>query len=411
MTWRQRCDFASLSAWLTASVFMAVTALVFFGQDFRGYYAAARVLLQGGDIYNFPTVAAMMQATTGAVGSNPFYYPPWFALAMIPFAWLPYFVARALWMVTNVLAWVVGLLALSRALDWPAGRPHEASWGQRWLLYLGATYLFAWVTWRYEQLGILLFMLLALSLWALRTQRFWWSGVFLALLLTKPTISALVVIALLVWLARNRRWPALAGFAVTAIVLGLISLPFLPGLFNHLRDPAFGSGLTYVLDASGGIRATRINTTLKDWLTGFHLIGSAQSGIAVFSAVAGLGLLAVVTWRAQSAVTVAAAAVVVGFWLVPYALQYDFPPLVVTLVFGLRELANRPGSLRWLGTALLLGILSVPFWERPISDGFWIVIGLTLMLGLLALSDVFDPNHRRLPSHETDTRTGAHAGR
>jgi hypothetical protein len=31
---------------------------------------------------------------------------------------------------------------------------------------------------------------------------------------------------------------------------------------------------------------------------------------------------------------------------------------------------------------ILLGVLSVPVWERPISDGFWIVVGVTALAAL-----------------------------
>ncbi len=50
-------DFGTLCAWLITSVTMAVIAYSQFGQDFRGYYAAARVLLEGGNPYDYTKVA------------------------------------------------------------------------------------------------------------------------------------------------------------------------------------------------------------------------------------------------------------------------------------------------------------------------------------------------------------------
>ena len=45
-------DFAALCTWLVSSVVMAISSLIFFGQDFRGYFAAARVLIIGGNPYD-----------------------------------------------------------------------------------------------------------------------------------------------------------------------------------------------------------------------------------------------------------------------------------------------------------------------------------------------------------------------
>ena len=66
-------DFATLIAWLTASISMAVIAYTQFGQDFRGYYAAARVLLNGGNPYDYLQVAPILMDVTGRIGNNPFY--------------------------------------------------------------------------------------------------------------------------------------------------------------------------------------------------------------------------------------------------------------------------------------------------------------------------------------------------
>jgi hypothetical protein len=155
-----------------------------------------------------------------------------------------------------------------------------------------------------------------------------------------------------------------------------------------MRDPQFGRGLTYVLDASGGIARIRINTTLKDWLTALQVNAIWIAGLYVVSAVVGGGVLAALLWRGSPAVTVAAYGVVVGFWLAPYALQYDFPMLTVPLFLIIRQLGLRTRRVRFVGGCLLLGVLSVPFWERPISDGFWIVVGVAALLAVCGLTRV-----------------------
>jgi hypothetical protein len=113
-SWVKRADFAALCAWLIASLFMATTALLWFGQDFRSYYAAARVLLAGGNPYNFHELAPALLAATGQVGNYAYYNPPWFAWFVAPIALLPFEPARAIWMLFNWALWLLGL--------WPGSR-------------------------------------------------------------------------------------------------------------------------------------------------------------------------------------------------------------------------------------------------------------------------------------------------
>lgn len=47
--WTKRLDFAALVAWLILGVILCVISYVNYGEDFRGYYAAARVLSEGGN--------------------------------------------------------------------------------------------------------------------------------------------------------------------------------------------------------------------------------------------------------------------------------------------------------------------------------------------------------------------------
>jgi len=66
-------SFAALCAWIIGSATMAAIAYSWYGQDFRGYYAAARVLLNGGNPYDYSQVVAVRvklpveQATTHSI--------------------------------------------------------------------------------------------------------------------------------------------------------------------------------------------------------------------------------------------------------------------------------------------------------------------------------------------------------
>ena len=385
MSWRERADFAALVTWLIATLLMAASAFFFFGpqgHDFRSFYAVSRIVLAGGDPYEFSQVAGVLREVTGEVGNFAFYHPPWFALALVPFALLPHFAARIAWLACNVAAWVAGLLLLTRAMRWPT-----QPWS-RWLLYLVATYLFAWMTWRFEQVGVFLFLLLALALWAICNERWALSGAMLALMLTKPTISAVVVGAVLLWLVRERRWRAVQSFALTLVVLAVLSAPLLPTYIRHLTEPGFTQGLTRDVGETDSAGLARINTTFRDWLASFEVDGPVRTVLYGLSIVAGLAALLALLWRGASPLTVASVAVVVAFWVAPYALQYDYPPLTIPLFLVIRDLAARVRDRGWNAVTLasgvlLAGVLSVPLWEGPISDGFWMVVGLAALLALL----------------------------
>jgi len=241
-------------------------------------------------------------------------------------------------------------------------------------MYLLATFIFAWSTWKHEQTGILLFALLIGALTALRNRNWNWAGVWLALLLIKPNITLIPVVAIAVWLIRRGNWRPVAIMCVLTISLLVVSTMTIPNWYQPFVRPDFGDGLVNVLDGPQ-IVAIRINTTLSDWLKMLQIddgIGSAIYASAI--AISAL-ILAAVVWRSESLVQVTIASLLVGFAITPYALQYDYPPLTLVLFWAT---ALYPRSM-WTITgraAITFFIASVLFWERPISDGYWIVIGL-----------------------------------
>lgn len=58
--WPKKIEFLSLSSWLIISAGLAVISKTMFGQGFRGYYAAARVLLAGGNPYDYHEAATVL---------------------------------------------------------------------------------------------------------------------------------------------------------------------------------------------------------------------------------------------------------------------------------------------------------------------------------------------------------------
>lgn len=367
----KRADFAALCAWIIGSGTMALIAFDRYGQDFRGYYAAARVLLEGGNPYDYSQVAAVLLQVTGRAGNNPFYYPLWFGWFITSLAWLPFQISRAIWMIFNWTAWTVGLIRLQQLIRWP-----PRGW-RNWLMNLLTTFIFAWMTWKFEQAGILLFAVMVEVLIAYRKQQWDRMGFFLALSLLKPNVMFLPIVTLAAWLIRQKNWRPVLTMLGILTGLVLITTIMTPDWYQPVFRPGFGQGLTNVLDGPDHITGIRLNTTLLDWLGLFSIPRGVGITIYIAGTILGLSILVITVQRSKTILQTTVTSLLVTFAITPYALQYDYPPLAIVLFWAI----GRAYYAAWKVVPVLLisFIGSVLLWERPISEGFWIVFGLAVL--------------------------------
>lgn len=375
-------NFLAFNLWLFSGLGFAVLSYLYFGQDFRGYYAAALALRQGGNPYDYHLVAGILQQVTGHMGNNPFYYPPWLAWLVFPLTFLPFEPARAVWMALNWALWALCLRQLTQFFPWPA-----PGW-RRYLFWIGLTFSFAWITWRYEQTAILtLFAFLQAWRWVQRgddrAAAFW-----LLLALLKPNISLLPVLTVVGWLYFRQRRRVAWWLFLFLTAAGLIFVFSTPQAFSPWLQPGFGRGLRQALDGPEQVTALRINTTLFDWLTQvWRVAPPAAVGAHLLAALAGLiGLWR--SWRgADSMLQALSLGILFSLLLTPYALQYDYPLLVFPFwqaLFALREVSGA-GKMAALG--LMTFVFSVSLWQQNIAWGFWMVVGTA---GLWALAQVME---------------------
>ena len=374
--WQRLFDFAALVTLTLFFVYVGAEVYVLHGIDFRGYYAAARVVLDGGNPYDYRAVSNILLEVTGEMGNNPYYYPPWFCLMMVPLALLPFQVARLIWVAILVETYWLGAQISLVVLRWDL-----TGWGRSLALLSGA-YLFFWMSARSEQLGTALLLLAVLSLWAHQRNKHWLAGIALSLLLTKPNVTWLMVpcLGLLYW-RRGRRavWWALATVAVLLVASTLV----LPGWYRELARPDFGAGLTMQLDGPYRVESERLNTVLSDWLRPWGISGTLYWVIWGVLALGG-GTVMWLSWQnADEDAYWLCLASAVGLLITPYALQYDYPPLVLGLFWIWRALPKAPRALRWAGVAILAFVFSVPIWEQPVYEGYWILLGVLSLLLLL----------------------------
>lgn len=261
---------------------------------------------------------------------------------------------------------------MSKLLDWP-----EKGW-QRWLIFLYPTFLFATITWNFEQTGIIIFTLLVATLTAIRKGQWSWAGLWLALLLIKPNITLILVTAIVVWLIRRGRWQPFIVMCLVLAGLLIASTAATPDWYKPLLLPGFGKGLVYALDGPNSIVAVRIHTTLIDWLKLFEINGNWRIGIYIVAIIIGVLSIVFVVWRSNSLMKVVIISLLVSFAVTPYSLQYDFPLLTFPL-FWAAALFVRSRKALWGGLAIITFIASVVIWQRSSNDAYWIVIGLIVL--------------------------------
>lgn len=367
----QTINFTALLFWLSISMLLAWSAYSLGGIDFNVYYAAERVTLQGGNPYDYNQLGAEIVSVTQI--NNPYYYAPWFTWSLLPLALLPYETARLLWAVINFILWFLALLNLQKIMAWP-----PSGW-KRWGMYLFVTVLFAWTTWGFEQVGILIFFLMTMSLLALKQEKWMASGIWLTLLLFKPNITALPVAAILLWFILKKKWrPALVTVAVTLAMIA-ISLIITPNWFQALLSPDKLTGLSYKFDESGALDMIRYNTTLKDWLAVYKVMGNTATGIYAIVIISGLAILGWTIFRSPTLVQVVSVALLVTYAITPYALYYDYPALTLT-IFHANDVTFRKPGLKWIKFALNLFILASLFIGTTISFRYWTTIAVAILM-------------------------------
>jgi hypothetical protein len=68
--WTRRFDFSLFSASLLLSLMLAIISFLWFGMDFRVYYAAARVLMTHGNPYDYGLISQDLLEITGEIRNN-----------------------------------------------------------------------------------------------------------------------------------------------------------------------------------------------------------------------------------------------------------------------------------------------------------------------------------------------------
>lgn len=375
----------AIVAWLAA-----VVALTSIGwpadryrhNDFAGFWAGARVLIEGGDPYDLPTWLAIHERI-GSEGralvprGTAFGYPLTTAVVFAPLGLLPVALAAPVWLVTQVAAALAAVVALGRHLLRP-----ETSRDLPLVVAFGASSQPAWVLVEGGNLGGLLLAIVAGALALLLRGHAVLGGAVLGLLVVKPHPFLLFVPLLLLALPRRAAVRALA--AAAAVGGGILVLSLL------LRPDWIAEWLVPVgrIQAAPVGRATAYGLAPPDarWL-----------GLLLVAA-----LLAVmwVWWRSTRPAmpVVAGAALAVSLVAAPYGWSYDQLVLAVAVAVAVALAGPLPPASRVRALALVaLVSVALPWilYVRAFTSGHeaWSVLSPIATFATLLLI------HRELRRH------------
>jgi hypothetical protein len=326
--------------------------------DFICYWAAGKIVAAGQSPYDEALQTQIQHERgwdkdtdgLGYYGFLPYYYPPWFAAGCALLVPLGFDQAKVAWFAFNL---ELLLLAGYLLRDAVPGVPHSVPPAVVPLFGLSVVALFV------GQTSIVMLFLAALA-WKLMTRgndRL--AGAALACLTTKPQLTAVLILALLLWCARQRRWGVIYGFAATLAALSVLGAWIVPAWpIEMLRAtqstppptayfPWIGTTWLLVLKTAG----------LRSWgLWGLYL-----SAAVPFFAV----LLRAALDRSRPLEDILSLGLIAPFILAPYGRHYDFPVLLIP-VFVLigRRLSEKAG------TALLVALLILPYVNLAVIVAF-----------------------------------------
>jgi hypothetical protein len=230
--------------------------------DFIEYWAAGRLFWAGENPYD-PGQMDSLERAAGWTGSSPLmmWNPPWTIPVVLPYALLPFWTARALWLWTHLILLVGAADRLWRYCEGPLSG--------RWISWVAALLFFPAALALYlGQISPLLLVGMCGFLVALRKGRDFAAGGFAALLALKPQALYLFWIFLLWWIIRERRWKVAAGLALWLTASSLIVWSASPGIFHsYLAAVSSGNGPAVWQTPTWGVALRMIGgSSLGEWV-------------------------------------------------------------------------------------------------------------------------------------------------
>jgi alpha-1,2-mannosyltransferase len=367
------------------------------GHDFLAFYTAGHFVREGQSerMYDLEAVRKFQQEVGEAnylelkkQSFGPFWNPPFYAWLFVPLAGLPFRTALVIWWGFNLLCLAGAMILLCRMLS------DSTDWriiGLVPAILLNSLPFHQALNHGQNTFTSLLLLAATASLWI--KGRGFWAGVCCGLLFYKPQLGAAVAIVLVLHLG----WRALAGIAITSIVLLGVTLIFMPGIIEVYLAKMPGN-LAWMQETNSYLweRHVTLKAMWRLLLQG-HATGETSLLVKILwiasVSVVGGGLVWAV-WKhiknkttGGTPVPLIAATIVAMPLLMPFYFDYDLLLLSVPAVLFAAEIVAQQGQMqeedRWLVRAWV--VLFVIMFFNALVSGIIRVHLAAIALSIVAL--------------------------
>lgn len=395
------------------AVFAGSRSLVLIqGADFPHFYCAARMLADGHGHQLFDAdVQRQYQARyAGRVGTL-YTHPPFEAVLYVVVAWLPLRYAYVLWSFLTIA--LLAVSARRMATDVPS------PWNWRVLLAISLTFVPVLVCVLQGQDSLLLLLLVVLAFTALRRERGFAAGCWLALGLFKFQVVLPLAVALVLTQSRSSRNGLAKGFSLTALALAGVSvaisgwsvLTIYPNFLLHFREQPLGGIAPQAMPNFRGLTYLFLNRDQSNWAIATVLILSVAALVTTLIAwkQARLACQLSPPVSAHAAFDLAFSntvlfALLVSYHLNPHDLAVVLLPISLLLRRILAQTPRLPNPAKWI-TLGLLGILFLPplhLWA--LTAGAYDVVSIPVLLLFLTSAAIGFTTRATNPGKATTIR-------
>lgn len=202
------------------------------GGDFVQYWSAGRLNIHGENPYNLEKLT-VLQSPYHPAGNQTLimWLPPWMYILAMPIGLLPYPFVRMLWFFGQLAVVVVCTVSLWKFYG---GQ-------QRWLWLAWCVSFLHWAMLEALRGGQISHLMLAgviVFLISAQRNKPWLAGAALALVMLKPHLLYLFILALILWGVEQRQWRVLTAWALTLGVVTLVVCLPNPGLLGQYLEAA-----------------------------------------------------------------------------------------------------------------------------------------------------------------------------
>lgn len=341
--------------------------------DFIEYWAAARLLLEGGNPYSAEQMLRL-QNSIGWTDQRPLmmWNPPWTLSVVLPFGFFSFEVGRFLWLLVNLL-----VVVLCIDLSWRIyGGPKRYFW-LPWALGLG--FFPTLFVLRVGQITPFVLLGVIGFLFFVRKEQYELAACSTILISLKPHLLYLFWIALLFWIINRKQWKMLMMISIMLILSTAVPLSLNPSIIAHFYRSSIEAPPLYWVTPTIGCFLGTVMGTGKVWFKFLPMI----LGLLLFSCVYWKRNKMDWVWERQMPILL-----LVSVSTAAYGWSFDLVVLIPALIQATVITIQR-ASPKFAGSALFGFLLlnALAYWlnSHDYSELYFVWMAPVLLVGFLVI--------------------------